>query len=152
VGKDEPAEFRIANDVTVQMAFACDDFSTDPFQRVTFHNVAERINSTIFPATTGMLFVVFGFQRSMPGFLMQCRVEILPSQGDPIASQAIADMAFRPDQMSQRAVVGFGGVTWPTAGLYTVRFTSRGKTIASFTIELAAVQPPPPSSQFSPPQ
>ncbi len=152
MGTDEPVEFRIANDVTVQMAFACDDFSTDPFQRVTFHNVAERINSPIFPATTGMVFVVFGFQRSMPGFLMQCRVEILPSQGEPIATQAIADMAFRPDQMSQRAVVGFGGITWPNPGPYMVRFTSRGKTIASFTLELAAMQPPPPSAQFPPPQ
>lgn len=151
MGKDEPVEFRIANDVNVQMAFACDDFSTDPFQRVTFHNIAERINSPIFPATTGMLFVVFGFQRSMPGFLMQCRVEILPAHGEPIATQAIADMAFRPDQMSQRAIVGFGGVTWPNPGLYTVRFTSRAKTISSFTLELAAVQPPT-SGQFPPPQ
>ncbi len=97
-----------------------------------------------------MLFVVFGFQRAVPGFLMQCRVEILPSQGDPIAAQAIADMAFRPDQMSQRAVVGFGGLTWPNPGPYTVRFTSRTKTIASFTIELAIVQQPPPSAQFPP--
>jgi hypothetical protein len=141
-------EFRIADDVTVQMAFACDGFSTDPFQRVTFHNIAERINSPVFPAATGMLFVVFGFQRSVPGFLMQCRVEILPPQGEPIAAQAIADMAFRPDQMSQRAVVGFGGVTWPQSGAYTVRFTSRGKTIASFTIELVEVQPAAPQQQF----
>jgi hypothetical protein len=131
------------------MAFACDDFSTDPFQRVTFHNIAEQLNAPVFPATTGMLFIVFGFQRSMPGFLMQCRVEILPEQGDPIAAQALADIAFRPDQMAHRAVVGFAGVTWPKAGNYTVRFVSRGQTVASFTLRVAQMVPP--TSQMQPP-
>jgi hypothetical protein len=139
----EPMQIRIANDVTVQMAFACDNFSTDPFQRVTFHNVVEQLNSPVFPATTGLLFVVFGFQRSVPGFLMQCRVEIVPPQGDPIAMQALQDMAFRPDQMSQRAIVAFQGVTWPAPGDYTVRFTARGQTIASFGVRIALVQPQP---------
>jgi len=144
---NDSGQIRVADDVTVQMAFACDNFSTDPFGRVTFHNIAEQLTSPVFPVTTGMLFVVFGFQRSLPGFLMQCRVEILPEQGEPIAAQAIADIAFRPDQMSQRAVVGFGGVTWPGPGVYTVRFTSRGRTLAAFTIRLTqAQQQPPPSA------
>jgi len=141
---------RIADGVTVQMAFACDNFSTDPFGRVTFHNVTEQLTSPVFPATTGMLFVVFGFQRTMPGFLMQCRVEILPEQGEPIAAQAIADIAFRPDQVSQRAIVGFGGVRWPKPGTYTVRFTSRGNTLAAFTVALVQVQPPSPGQQQPP--
>jgi hypothetical protein len=147
---DDGGQIRIADDVTVQMAFACDDFSTDPFQRITFHNVAEQLNSTVFPANTPMLFAVFGFQRSMPGFLMQCRVEIVPSEGEPIAAQTLQDMAFRPDQMTQRAIVGFGGVNWPKPGTYTIRFTSRGMTIAAFTIRLNHIPPPmlqqPPAS------
>jgi hypothetical protein len=146
---DDASEIRIANGVTVQMAFACDDFSTDPFGRVTFHNVAEQLVSPVFPATTGIMFVVFGFQRAMPGFLMQCRVEILPDQGDPISAQAIADIAFRPDQMTQRAVVGFAGVNWPKPGAYTIRFTSRGQTISAFTMRLIQAQPP--TAQMQPP-
>lgn len=147
---EDSNQIRIAaDDLTVQMAFACDDFSTDPFQRVTFHNIAEQLNSPVFPATTGMLFAVFGFQRTMPGFLMQCRVDILPPEGEPIAAQALKDIAFRPDQMSQRAVVGFGGVTWPKPGTYTVRFTSRGNTIAAFTIRLTQIAPP---QMMQPPQ
>lgn len=144
----EASPIRIASDVTIQMAFACENFSTDPFQRVTFHNIVDQLTSNVFPATTGMLFVVFSFQRDMAGFLMQCRVEILPESGDPIAAQNISDIAFKPDQVSQRAIVGFGAVTWPKPGMYTVRFTSRGETVASFRLRLAQVAPPP---QMKPP-
>lgn len=144
---DESGQIRVADDVTVQMAFACENFSTDPFGRVTFHSISEQINSPVFPMTTGMLFVVFGFHRAMPGFLMQCRIEILPEAGEPIAAQAIADIAFRPDQMTQRAVVGFGGITWPKPGTYTVRFTSRGRTLCAFSMNLVQVKPQNPPYQ-----
>lgn len=124
------------------MAFACENVSTDPFQRITLHNIMDQLNSSEFPTTTPMLFAVFGFQRVIPGFLVQCRVEVVPEAGDPIAAQTLQDMAFRPDQMTQRAVVGFQGVIWPKAGEYTVRFTSRGVKIASFLLRVVQIQPP----------
>jgi hypothetical protein len=133
---------RIANDVSVQMAFACENFSTDPLQRVTFHNIIEQLNSPVFPTATPFIYVVFGFQRTVPGFLVQCKVEVLPPQGDPIVAQTLQDMAFRPDQMTQRAIMGFQGLVWPLPGEYTVRFSSRGQTIASFFVRAVQVQPP----------
>ena len=137
-----PEPIRIASDVNVQMAFACENFSTDPMQRVTFHNIIEQLNAPQFPIQTGLVYVVFGFQRNVPGFLVQCNVEIVPPTGDPVASQTLQDLAFRPDQMGQRAIVGFQGTVWPTPGQYTVRFTSRAQTIASFVLSLVQVQPP----------
>lgn len=136
---------RIASDVSVQLAFACENISTDPMHRVTFHNLIEQLNAPSFPVQTPMLYMVFGFQRMLPGFLLQNRVEILPATGEPVASQALADLAFRPDQMNQRAIMGFSGIVWPAAGEYTVRFTSRGATIASFVLRLAHVPATPPT-------
>jgi hypothetical protein len=140
--QDEAGQIRIANDVSVQMAFACENFSTDPLQRVTFHNIIEQLNSQVFPTATPFIYVVFGFQRTVPGFLVQCKVEVLPPQGDPIVAQALQDMAFRPDQMTQRAIMGFQGLVWPHPGEYTVRFSSRGLTIASFVVRAVQVHPP----------
>jgi hypothetical protein len=139
-----PEPIRITTDANVQMAFACENFSTDPMQRVTFHNIVEQLNAPQFPIQTGLLYVVFGFQRSLPGFLVQCKVEIVPPTGEPIASQSLQDLAFRPDQMGQRAIVGFQGTVWPMPGQYTVRFASRDKTVASFVLTVAQVQPQAP--------
>ncbi len=141
---------RIATDVSVQMAFACENFSTDPMQRVTFHNIIEVMNAPQFPIQTSLLYVVFGFQRNVPGFLIQCKVEIVPPTGEPIASQVLQDLAFRPDQMVQRAIVGFQGTVWPGPGQYTVRFTSRGQSIASFVLPLVQVRPPTPPAGGQP--
>jgi hypothetical protein len=142
-----PEPIRIATDVSVQMAFACENFSTDPMQRVTFHNVIEQLNAPAFPVQTALLYVVFGFQRNVPGFLVQCRVEIVPPTGEPVGAQVLQDLAFRPDQMVQRAIVGFQGTIWPQPGQYTVRFTSRGQSIASFVLPLIQVQAPQPPTQ-----
>jgi hypothetical protein len=131
----------IASDVSVQMAFACENFSTDPLGRITFHSIIEQFNAIAFPTQTPLLFVVFGFQRTVPGFLVDNKVEIVPQQGMPLASQAIPDMAFRPDQMVQRHITGFQGIVWPQPGEYTARFTSRGKTLASFLLRVVAIQP-----------
>ena len=138
----EQESIRIATDVNVQMAFACENFSTDPMQRVTFHNVIEVMNAPAFPIQTSLIYVVFGFQRNVPGFLIQCKIEIIPPAGEPVASQSLQDLAFRPDQMVQRAIVGFQGTVWPIPGQYTVRFTSRGQSIASFFLPVVQVQPP----------
>jgi hypothetical protein len=132
---------RIASDVVIQMAFACENISTDPLHRVTFHNLVEQLNAPQFPVQTPMLYAVFGFQRTVPGFLLQNRVEITPPVGDSVAAQSLGDLAFRPDQINQRAILGFQGIVWPEAGEYTVRFTSRGATIASFVLRLALVAP-----------
>jgi hypothetical protein len=112
-------------------------------QRVTFHNVVEQLNAPQFPVQTPMLYTIFGFQRTVPGFLLQNRVEIVPPIGPPLAAQSLADLAFRPDQLTQRAILGFAGIIWPQAGEYTVRFTSRGSTIASFILRLSLVPPQP---------
>jgi hypothetical protein len=132
-----------ASDVAVQMAFACENVSTDPMQRVSFHTVVEQLHSPAFPVATPLLYMVFAFQRRMPGFLVQCAIEVIPPQGDPIAAQAIADLAFRPDQMTQRAIVGFQGILWPSDGEYVVRFTSRGTPIASFVLRVVKTPPAP---------
>jgi hypothetical protein len=143
---DGGAPIRIATDVSVQMAFACENFSTDPLQRVTFHNIIEQLNSPVFPIATPFIYVVFGFQRTVPGFLVQCKLEVVPPEGDPIVAQSLQDMAFRPDQMTQRAIVGFQGLVWPNPGEYNVRFSSRGQTIASFYVRAVQVQSQPPGT------
>jgi hypothetical protein len=90
---------------------------------------------------------VFGFVRSMSGFLMKCRVEILPPEGGPLVAQPIADIAFRPDQLAQRAICGFPGIAWPAPGEYQVRFVSMDRTIAQFPLRIAQAQaqPQPPA-------
>lgn len=138
----EAEPVRIASDVSITMAFACENFSTDPMQRQTYHNVIDQLNALAFPVQTQQLYVVFAFQRTIPGFLVQCVVDILPPAGEPIRAQPVQDLAFRPDQMLQRNIVAFFGMTWPTPGEYTVRFTSRGNVVASFIIRLVQVQPP----------
>ncbi len=142
-------EVRIASQISIQMAFACENISTDPQGRMSFQNVIDGLTALNFPAATSSFCAVFGFIRSTPGFLMQCRVEVLPPVGDPIISQAIQDMAFRPDQGAQRAIVQMPGITWPTPGTYTVRFTSRGETICQFPVRLDQATPRP---QIAPPQ
>lgn len=133
---------RIPSDLSVQMAFACENFSTDPLQRITFHNVVEQFNAPTFPTTTAFLYCVFAFQRTVPGFLVQCKLELLPPSGQPMISQLLQDMAFRPDQMTQKAIIGYQGIMWPGPGEYTFRFSSRGITVASFLLRLVQVQQP----------
>jgi hypothetical protein len=135
-------EITIATDVDVKMAFACEDVSTDPFGRMSFHILVEQINSIVFPAQTPILFVVFSFVRKLPGFLMNCAVDIVPPSGDPVASQKVQDVAFRPDQLGQRVVVAFTGLSWPRAADYTVRFMTREQCVSSFALRLTQIAPP----------
>jgi hypothetical protein len=126
----------------VTIALACENISQDPAQRLTIHSIIDVLHGAAFPVTTPSIWFVFGFQRTLPGFLMQCKVEILPETGDPIASQVLADIAFKPDQPTARQVVGFGGVIWPKPGVYTIRFSSRGSIIASFSLPLILAKLP----------
>lgn len=130
----------IADDVSVTMAFACENFSQDPQQRLYFHTVVDQLNALTFPIVTPSLIVVFSFQRSLPGFLMQCVVDIVPNNGDPVASQPLNDVVFKPDQPNSRQIVILAGITWPRPGNYVVRFRSRGKTLASFVLPVVQVQ------------
>lgn len=135
-----PESIRVGTNVSVVMAFACENISTDPAGRVTFHSVIDGLTAVNFPASTAGFWVVFGFVRSVSGFLMKCRVEILPPAGSPLVSQPIADIAFRPDQLAQRAICGFPGIAWPAPGEYQVRFLSMDRTIASFPLRIAQAQ------------
>jgi hypothetical protein len=141
--EDTPNQAQFLNDVSVQMAFACEGINTDPVGRVSFQSVTDQLNAPNFPATTPTFWVVFGFVRSLPGFLMQCKIEIVPPVGDPIVTQSVQDMAFTPKQVYARAIFGYQGVVWPIAGTYSIRFTSMGKTIASFPISVTQVPLPP---------
>jgi hypothetical protein len=135
----------IAEDVTVTMAVACENISQDPQQRLYLHTIMDQLNALAFPVTTPSFFVVFSFQRKLPGFLMQCVVDIVPESGDPVASQPLSDIVFRPDQPNSRQIIGLAGVTWPKPGNYIVRFRSRGNTIASFILPVVQIQLPGPA-------
>jgi hypothetical protein len=128
--------------VSVTMALACENFSQDPQQRIYLHTVIDQLNAVAFPVTTNAFFVIFAFQRKSPGFLMQCKIDIVPENGEPVASQVLKDVVFSPDSPTSRQIVGFAGVTWPKPGNYVVRFLSRGKVIASFVLPLAQIKLP----------
>jgi hypothetical protein len=140
MGEEKPIV--ITQDVNITMAFACENFSQDPQRRLYFHTVMDQINAFSFPATTPSFFAVFGFQRQFSGFLMQCVVDIVPENGDPINVQPVPDVVFKPDDFNAKSVVGFGNTQWPKAGNYSVRFLSRGKVIASFILRLAQIPLP----------
>ncbi len=125
-GPMEP--IRIATDVSVQMAFACENFSTDPMQRVTFHNIIEVMNAPQFPIQTSLLYVVFGFQRNVPGFLVQCKVEIVPAdrriRSRPRSSRTCG-VSPGPDGPARHRRATRGTV-WPWAPVSTPSASPRG--------------------------
>lgn len=137
-----PEPIRVATGVAVQMAFACENISTDPAGRLSFQNVIDQLNAVTFPAATPSFFAIFSFMRSTPGFLMQCRVEIVPPVGDPIVSQALQEMAFHSDSLIARAICGLPGIMWPTPGEYIIRFTSMGSPIVAFPLKVNQIQLP----------
>lgn len=124
------------------MAFACANISQDLQQRLFIHEIIDQLNAVAFPVLTPSLYVIFSFQRNLPGFLLDCVVDVVPESGDPVASQTLQDVVFRPAQPNNRQIIGFSGITWPKPGNYVVRFRSRGNTIASFVLPLILVQPP----------
>jgi len=145
-GPQEPV--RIGAGATVQMAFACENISTDPVGRLSFQNVIDQLNATQFPAGTPSFFAVFGFISTTAQHLVQCRVEVMPQRGSqPIAAQQLQDIPFTPDRPGHRSICGFPGIAWPEPGEYVVRFTTRGQTIASFPIRVVQVQLPTPPAR-----
>lgn len=136
----EPIE--IASNVAVTMAFACENFTTDPMGRISFNNIIDALTAATFPASTQSFFTVFGLSRKTPGFLLQCKVEVLPPTGTPLVAQVLQDLSFTSDKPGNRVVSGFPGITWPSPGEFTVKFTSRNNAIASFPIRVLQAQLP----------
>ena len=123
---------------TVQMAFACENISTDPGGRVTFVNVVDALYAATFPASTASFFAIFGFVSQRAGFLMKPKIEIVGEAGT-VATAVLQDMTFKPDAPVARAIVGFPGITWPVAGNYVVKFFANNEVRASFSITVMPV-------------
>jgi hypothetical protein len=124
---------------TIQMAFACENISTDPAGRVSFQNVIDTLNASSFPATTPGFFVVFGFISQTAGFLMRPRVQIIRPNNEMLLEAPFQDMAFRPDVPIARAILGFPGISWPEPGPYIVTFSANNVVLASFTVTINAI-------------
>lgn len=126
----------------IQMAFACEGVSNDMFQRVSFNNVIDQLNAVSFPVTTPQLFVVFGFEASIPGILSDVNVIIeSPSGGDPVIKARLNDVPLTPDRPYARLVSGFGGIVWPAPGRYPVKLTCGKRVLASFTLDVTKADP-----------
>lgn len=128
---------------TIQMAFACENISTDPAGRISFQNVIDSLAANSFPATTGQFFAIFGFLSQLAGFLIKPSVEIADENGKTIVQGNLQDMAFTPGVPIARAILGFPGITWPYAGKYLVKFTANNVVQASFPIIVQDSSPQP---------
>lgn len=126
---------------TVQMAFACEGVAQDPFGKMTFQNVVDQLSAPNFPATTQQIFLVFGLMAKVPGIRSGCSWEIRSPENERIIGNNLADVAFTPDKMGARFVVGVQGLTWPRPGTYVVRLLAREDVLASFQITLTQIQP-----------
>lgn len=127
----------------IQMAFACENISTDPYGRITFVNLVDQLQAPAFPTVTPQLFLVFSFIAQLPGFLVRARIVIEDDGQNRVAESILKDMAFTADVPIARAVVGLQGLQWPHAGRYVVKFLANGdRVIATFPLTLAVAQLP----------
>lgn len=122
----------------VLMAFACENISQDPQGRVSFLNVIDSLVAATFPATTPILYLVFGFQSPTgAGMFVAPRIEIVAKGGGIIATQPLPqDIPFSPSHPSARIITGMNGVTWPQADDYIVKFMANNQVKASFQIRI----------------
>jgi hypothetical protein len=127
---------------TIQMAFACENISTDPTGRLTFVNVVDGLFAPIFPASTASLFAIFGFVSQTAGFLLKPKIEVTAEDGTVVASAVLQDMAFKPDAPVARAIVGFPGITWPAGGNYMFKFFANNVVRASFSVKISPIPTP----------
>ena len=118
---------------TVQMAFACENVSSEGGGPVSFQNVMDGIGAVDFPAPSGRWCAIFCFYSDVAGTIGNARVVITADGGDVIAQTAVKDMSFTRDNPVSRNVVRFQGLSWPYPGRYLVRFIARkDDVLASF--------------------
>lgn len=142
-----------ARDVTlpqIQMAFACENMTQDPFQRVSFSNVIDQLNAPVLPATIPQIYIVFGFEAHMPGIFSRIHLTMTAPGKTKVIDQGLQDMAFTTDRYLARVISGFGGLTLSEFGRYMIRLTTGERQLGSFTINLrqaAAATGPRPFQQ-----
>jgi hypothetical protein len=119
----------------VQMAFACEDVTSDSGGPVTFKNVMDGVVASDFPAPTGRWFAIFCFFSETAQRVANCRVVIEYEKGELIAQKAVKDLEFNPQRPISRNVISFAGLMWPYPGGYLVKFmANRNDTLAYFPI------------------
>jgi hypothetical protein len=128
--------------ISVQMAFACENFSTDQMGRVSFLSVMDNLAGVTFPATTPQMICVFGLMNSVPGFITNVKIAVEDKSGVVLREQAIADIAFKPDAPIVRVIGAVPGMAWPQPGTYFVKLYGNGKTLAWFPITISAIPMP----------
>lgn len=137
--------------LSVQMAFACENVTSDPGLPVSFHNVMDGIGAPDFPATTGRWFAVFCFSSPVEQTVGNCRVVIEDEGGEAIAQTRLKDLNFTADSQTSRNVVGFQGLAWPYPGRYSIKFiANRDDVLATFPILVQHAPSPDEPAEGSP--
>ena len=118
---------------SVQMAFACENVSSDSGGPVSFQNVMDGIAAADFPAPTGRWFAIFCFFSQVEKTIKNCRVGIADERGEVIAQTGLKDLTFTPKSQIARNAVAFQGFAWPYPGRYLIKFiANRDDVLASF--------------------
>lgn len=126
---------------SVQMAFACENVTSEPGGPVSFQNVMDGIAAGEFPAPTGRWFAVFCFFSQVAQTIANPRVVIADENGEVIAQRALKNLRFTADDQVSRNVVGFQGLSWPYPGRYLIKFiANRDDVMAS--IPMLVLQAP----------
>jgi hypothetical protein len=116
----------------VQMAFACENVTSEAGGPVTFQNIMDGIAAHDFPAPTGRWFAIFCFFSEGVTGVPNCRVVIEDQTGGIIAQQKLKDMTFTPENPISRNVVSFHGLSWPYPGGYLVKFIANKDDVLAY--------------------
>jgi hypothetical protein len=115
-----------------QMAFACENVTSEPGGPVTFQNVMDGVAAEDFPAPTGRWFAIFCFFSEGPQSITNCRVVIESAKGELLAQQALKDVTFSPENPISRNVVSFQGLSWPYPGGYLIKFMGNRDDVIAY--------------------
>lgn len=154
---EKPPEAHVASldSLRTQMAFACENVSSERGGPVTIQNIMDGIAADDFPAPTGRWFAIFCFFSEGPQTVANCRVVVEDQKGELIAQQALKDMTFTPENPIARNVVRFHGLSWPYPGGYLIKFlANRDDVLAYFPmwVQHAPAQAEAPAQTGDPPQ
>jgi hypothetical protein len=131
----------------VQMAFACENVSSEAGGPVSFQNVMDGIAADEFPAPSGRWCAIFCFFSDVAGKVGNCRVVIDDERGEILAQTSVKDMTFTAGDQMSRNVVRFQGLAWPYPGRYFVKFiANKNDVLAFFPMWVQPAPEPPPSS------